>query len=152
MQEINKELELHPDYKRSYYVRGLINGYNGNLRDAESDFKEFLKWKPESWAGNNDLAWIYFQQGKYAEARDTARAGLKVAPGNPWLLNALGVSLLNTGDKSAAKDAFIKALEVIEIMDEKDWGAAYPGNDPSIYREGFSKMKESIEQNLQLLK
>src|SRR3989338_8713867 len=87
--EINKEIELHPDFKRSYYVRGLIYGYTDRLPEAESDFKEFLKWKPDSWAGNNDLAWILFQQGKYAETRDVALAGLAIAPNNLWLLNSM---------------------------------------------------------------
>lgn len=151
LDEINKEIEMYPDFKRSYYVRGLIYGYSGRLKEAEQDFKEFLKWKPDSWAGNNDLAWIYFQEGKYKEARDTALAGLKIAPDNPWLLNSLGVALLNTGDKTGAKDAFTKALAIIGSMNEESWGEAYPGNSPSIYETGFSKMKESMEANLKLL-
>ena len=48
LKEINTEIELHPDFKRSYYVRGLINGYSGKLKDAESDFTTFLAWKPDS--------------------------------------------------------------------------------------------------------
>ncbi len=149
--EINKEMELHPDYKRSHYVRGLIYGYSGRLAEAGAEFKQFLKWKPDSWAGNNDLAWIYFQEGKYAEARDTARVGLTIAPENPWLLNALGVALLNLDDKNGAKEAFTKALAVLGSMSEQDWGKAYPGNSPEIYDDGLAKMKESIEQNLKLL-
>lgn len=149
--EIHKELELYPDFGRSYYVRGLIYGYSGRLPEAEADFEAFLEWKPESWAGNNDLAWIYFQEGKYAEARDTARAGLKIAPDNPWLLNSLGVALLNLRDEKGAKEAFIKALAVIGSMSEKDWGNAYPGNNPSIYGDGLDAMKASIERNLALI-
>jgi len=149
--EINEELELHPDFGRSHYVRGLIYGYTGKLALAEEDFKAFLIWKPESWAGNNDLAWIYFQEGKYKEARDTARVGLKIAPGNPWLLNSLGVALLNTGEKKEAKDAFIQSLLVLSSMTESDWGRAYPGNNPMVYGSGLSQMKESIQKNLQLL-
>ncbi len=149
--EIQKELELHPDFSRSYYVLGLIHGYSGRLKEAETAFKEFLKWKPDSWAGNNDLAWIYFQEGKYAEARDAALAGLKITPNNPWLLNALGVALLNIGDKNSAKGAFEKALAVLNAMNESDWGKAYPGNDPGIYAEGYSQMKASLEANIRLL-
>ena len=149
--EINKELELYPEFGRSHYVRGLIYGYSGRLALAETEFKAFLAWKPESWAGNNDLAWIYFQEGKYREARDAARAGLKVDPANPWLLNALGVALLNTNDKKGAKEAFTQALNVLNNMNEADWGRAYPGNDPGIYAQGYAQMKSSLEQNLQLL-
>ncbi len=149
--EINAELALHPDFGRSYYVRGLIYGYSGQLAKAEADFKAFLAWKPESWAGNNDLAWIYFQEGKYAEARDTARTGLKIEPNNPWLWNSLGVALLNMDDKKGAKEAFAKALSILATMSEASWGAAYPGNNPDIYTEGFLKMKSSLEENMRLL-
>lgn len=146
--EINVEIALHPDFGRAHYVRGLIYGYSGRLAEAETEFKAFLKWKPESWAGNNDLAWIYFQEGKYAEARDAAREGLRIAPDNPWLLNSLGVALMNSNDKKGAKLAFASALSKLAPMTEANWGAAYPGNDPAIYSEGLSKMKESIVENL----
>lgn len=150
--EINKEIELHPDFKRSYYVRGLINGYGRLLADAESDFKEFLAWKPDSWAGHNDLAWVYFQEGKYKEARGTVLEALKTSPQNVWLLNSLGVSLLNMGDRKGAEETLTMALKISESMTQNDWGSAYPGNDPTIYNTGFTKMKESIKTNLKLLK
>ena len=149
--EINKEMELHPYFKRSHYVRGLIYGYSGRLTEAEEEFKAFLQWDPDSWAGNNDLAWIHFQQGEYAEARDAARTGLNIAPDNPWLLNSLGVALLNLGDKKGAREAFTQARARVASMTKADWGTAYPGNDPRIYEEGFVKMKASIEENLKLL-
>ncbi|MDO8522354.1 MAG: tetratricopeptide repeat protein [bacterium] len=151
LREINKEIELHPDFKRSYYMRGLIYGYTKHYAEAESDFKEFLKWKPESWAGHNDLAWIYFQEGKYKETTETAREGLKIVPDNPWLLNSLGVALLNTGEKNEAKETFAKTLAILDSMSPKDWGMAYPGNNPQIYGEGLSKMKQFIQDNLKLL-
>lgn len=151
LEEINKELTLHPEFGRSHYVRGLIYGYNGRLADAETEFKAFLVWKKDSWAGNNDLAWIYFQEGKYIEARDAARTGLTIQPNNPWLLNSLGVALLNTGDTEGAKESFLKALSALTYMNERDWGQAYPGNNPTVYRQGFTQMKASIEANLKLL-
>jgi len=151
LEEINTELALHPDFKRSYYVRGLIYGYSNEPDKAIVDFKTFLEWKPDSWAGHNDLAWVYFQIGKYAEALDTALAGLTIAPNNPWLLNSLGVALLNSGDTKGAEETFTRALAIVDSMSERDWGVAYPGNDPSIYGEGLSKMKESIRANLELI-
>jgi hypothetical protein len=37
-------------------------------------------------------------------------------------------------------------------MTEKDWGHAYPGNDPRIYSTGLNAMKTSIAQNFDLIK
>lgn len=150
--EIQKELALHPLFGRSHYVRGLIYGYTGRLPEAEAEFEAFLEWDPWSWAGYNDLAWVYFQEGKYAEAREAARTGLTLSPGNPWLLNALGVALLNLEEREEARTVFARALTVIESMDESDWGIAYPGNDPGVYREGFAQMKLALTENLGLLR
>ncbi|MEK7118509.1 MAG: hypothetical protein AAB869_02755, partial [Patescibacteria group bacterium] len=32
--EINKEISMYPDFAKSYYVKGLIDGYSGNLGSA----------------------------------------------------------------------------------------------------------------------
>lgn len=144
---INKEINLHPDFKRSYYVRGLINGYAGNLTDAENDFKEFLKWDSRSWAAHNDLAWIYFAEGKYDDSFRVAREGLKFYPGNPWLLNSMGVSLLNKEKIDEAKEVLAKAVEQSEKLTVKDWIKAYPGNNPAISEKGLNSLVSNIKAN-----
>ncbi len=148
--EINRELAQHPEYMRAHYTRGLIYGYIGDLERAASDFEAFVTWKPDSWAGHNDLAWVQFQQGRYADAAETAQRGLAITPDNPWLLNSLGVAQLNLGLKEDARVAFTKAQRIAETMAPKDWGVAYPGNDPAIYAEGLDKMKSSLTENLLL--
>ncbi len=150
LQEINIEIEAFPENTRSYYVRGLIHGYSDRLKSAAQDFETFLASNPESWAAYNDLAWIQFQRGEYAAAVETAQKGLLRMPGNPWLLNSLGVAQLNLGHKEEARDAFTTALRVVETMTQEDWGVAYPGNDPAIYAEGLEKMELSLKQNLLL--
>ena len=149
--EINKELAFSPYFYRSYYVRGLIYGYDAQYDKAAADFKAYLIHNPTSWAAHNDLAWTYFSKGDYAGALATARDGLTYAPHNPWLLNTLGAILLNEGRRTEAKQAFDSALQTLRAMTPDDWGAAYPGNDPAIYTEGLSAMRASIERNLDLL-
>ena len=151
LNEINKEIELYPDFKRSYYVRGLIYGYAKQPDKATADFKEFLKWKPESWAGHNDLAWVYFMKGDYKNSAETAREGLVSSPNNVWLLNSLGVALLNEGKLTEAKEALTKAQTAAEAMTLADWGKSYPGNNPSVYGDGLDAMRASIKRNLALI-
>ena len=151
LKEIDRELELYPDFKRSYYIRGLTYGYRKELAKAASDFEEFLKWKPESWAGHNDLAWIYFQMGEYEKVLQTVEEGLQYSPANVWLLNSQGVALLNLGRKDEARLAFEQALPIAMGMTATDWGRAYPGNNPGIYPKGLTSMQESIKKNLELL-
>lgn len=149
--EFNKQLELNPSFKRTYYMRGLTYGYQGSLKEAADDFKIFLEWIPYSWAGHNDLVWIYFRMGDFEQAEKYARQGLTYAPGNPWLSNALGAILLNKGLYAEAREHLLVAQSGFSSMTEQQWGEAYPGNDPRVYTEGRQASLSSVEQNLLLV-
>lgn len=146
--EINAEITQYPNFKRSYYVRGLIYAYQKNFVLAEKDFLEFLSWKKDSWAGWNDLAFVYFSQGDFDRAAAAAWSGLALFPENVWLNNSVGAALLNKGDFWRAVYYLEKAKEGVMRMSPLDWGAAYPGNNPLVYEEGLAAMKASIEGNL----
>ncbi len=34
------------------------------------------------------------------------------------------------------------------MMTSKEWGIAYPGNDPRVYEQGLYEMKQSFKNNL----
>lgn len=150
LSELNAQLALNPDFMRTYYMLGLVHAYSGDMDPAVKDFTTFLEWKPESWAANNDLAWVYFMQGEYARTLEQADVGLNYNPGNMWLLTMRGVALLNLGRKAEAKDAFTAALAGAQKLTPADWSAAYPGNDPSIAAAALAEMKRAIEKNLAL--
>jgi tetratricopeptide (TPR) repeat protein len=149
--EINSEIALDPDYKKSYYMKGLIQGYAGDLDDSIANFKRFIELDSFNWAGYNDLAWIYFKKGDYTHAKEAAVQGLVHAPENPWLNNALGLAAMNLGEKERAKESFERALRSLDQMVPEDWGNSYPGNDPRIYEKGLEEMRTSIRSNLSLL-
>ena len=151
IEAINETLRLDSSIPNSYYMRGLIYGYKGSLQESERDFARFLKLKPESWAGANDLAWIYFRQGKFEEVKNVVKNALGYNPDNPWLLNSLGVAFLNLGDKEGAKDAFEKSLSGFKAMTPVEWGKAYPGNDARYHAQGLSSTISAIEKNIRTL-
>ncbi|MEK7567533.1 MAG: tetratricopeptide repeat protein [Patescibacteria group bacterium] len=150
--EINKEISLYPDFYKSYYMEGLIAGYAGDFETAVNGFKKFQEYDSFNWASYNDLSWVYFQKGDFELARDIAVDGLRYAGNNPWLYNSLGIALINLKDMSEAKVAFEKALENIDKTTAEQWGKAYPGNDPKIYKDGHMATREAIIYNLDLLK
>lgn len=147
---INREIEKYPEFKRSLYVRGLINGYDGKMQEAADDFTEFLKWKPSSWAAHNDLAWVYFQVGDFDKVLSLADDGLKYNPENPWLLNTKGLALYNLDRKEEAGEYLTRALEETEKLSPEDWKAAYPGNDPRFSAQGLKQMLEAVKLNKNL--
>ena len=151
LKKINKQLEIHGDrLMPAYYVRGLIYGYIKDFKRAKKDLITFLKWDPKNWATHNDLSWIYFQMGDYKNTEKISREGLKWNQDNPWLLNALGVSLLNINSEKEARATLEKALENAKKITEKDWHNAYPGNNPAVARKGIQEIIKTIEFNLNL--
>ncbi|TXH01139.1 MAG: tetratricopeptide repeat protein [Candidatus Moraniibacteriota bacterium] len=145
-------LNLDPEYKRGYYMHGLIHGYSGNMIQAIYGFEEFIKRDDFNWAGYNDLAWVYFQIGDFGQTLEVATRGLERAAGNPWLHNMRGLALMNLGKSEEARTDFLTAHKRVLEMTPADWGIAYPGNDPTIYAEGLKRMQEAIEHNLALIK
>ncbi|KKW45054.1 MAG: Peptidase S1 and S6 chymotrypsin/Hap [Parcubacteria group bacterium GW2011_GWB1_56_8] len=146
----NEELALHPEFKRTHYLLGLIYGYSGNHEFAEREFLAFLEWDPKSWAAHNDLAWAYFASGDFVRAEEAARSGLEHNPGNSWLLLSRGTALLNLGKKKEAEEALLAAQAAAQTLTPADWGRAYPGNDPALYAKGLLEMRNVIERNLAL--
>lgn len=150
--KINRQIELHGDrVSGSYYVRGLIRGFQGELAGAEADFKIYLKFHPKSWGAHNDLAWVYFQAGKYQEALQAARQGLLFSPKNPWLLTSVGGALLNLNRLEEARQTLSDAKQEAAQLEPADWSRSNPGNDPRIAEEGLAAMRAVIERNLMLV-
>ena len=147
----DKELELYPDNCRTYYIKGLAYGYLEDLDNAIRDFEKFNSiCVKNSWAGHNDLAWFWFRKGNMEKVVEVINEVKDIYADNPWLMNTYGVALLNQKKYAEA----IKYLEIAKTssskMTEKDWGAAYPGNNPKIYGEGLSAMRQNIEKNIKL--
>lgn len=149
--EINAELEANPENLRALYVRGLAEGFDGDLPAAEADFRRFILWAPKEWAGYNDLAWILAKEGKYSEAEKISRAAIHDVPGadqNPWLWNSLGAAYLNQGKVSKAEGAFEQARDAAARITESEWRKAYPGNDPAEAQSGIFAFRAAVADNL----
>ncbi len=154
LREVNKELKLRPMFGRAYYMRGLIDGYAKNLDAAEADFKKILELgkldeyaeslDATGWAVYNDLSWVQFQRGEYGAVEKTARKGLEEYPHNPWLLNSLGLGLMNLKKTKEAKTIFDEALIQAEKLTAENVQRAYPGNDP----QGAKEKRQTIIQQI----
>jgi len=150
--KINRQIELHGDsFPSAYYIRGLIYAFGNRLEEAEQDFLHYLSLREESWAGNNDLAWIYFKQGNYEKTLERAEIGLQHDAHSPWLLMMKGVALINLDRKNEAKPFLEAARKEAEKLTYDDWVRAYPGNDPAIAEQGLAEIKAAIEANLALV-
>lgn len=154
LEAINRELLLYPDYGRSFYIRGLIQGYRRDYSAAEEDFRSFIAWSPGEWPGYNDLAWVEMKQGKFSEAEAAIREAFTRIPEarreNLWLWTNLGVALLNQRAYNEAMAAFEQALAVSRQMDAGEFWRAYPGNDPREAERQFRSFRAALHFNLAL--
>lgn len=149
---INEQIRLHGDsFMASYYIRGLVYGFNKEYAPAEKDFEHFLTWDPNNWAANNDLAWLYFSQGKFDAADLQASKGLLHNSGNPWLLMMRGMARFNLGRREEALTDLSEAREAAKVLVEDDWRKAYPGNDPRAAALGLAELHATIDKNIVLI-
>lgn len=153
MYRINKQFEMRGDeLMASYYIRGLIEGYSKDYVHAEQDFKKYIESDRNNWAARNDLAWIYFVQGKYKDivALIHGFANTSGTP-NPWLLTMDAMALYNLGDSKTALAELYKARDAAAKLTGRDWIHAYPGNDPAIATKGLAGFRQTIEDNIVLV-
>jgi tetratricopeptide (TPR) repeat protein len=146
--EMEAEERVNPSFGKVHYMKGLIAGYAKTFPLAEREFKEFINYDSFNWAGYNDLAWIYFAQGKFKESEDIALQGLKNAYENPWLHNALGVAQLAQQNKAEAKSNFEIAKKGFQKMSAGQWGGSYPGNSPAQHDDGLTATLKAVERNI----
>lgn len=149
--EAEKQLEFYPNHIRTYYVLGLIYGYLNDEERAINMFSRYIENDTTSWAARNDKAWLQFRIGDIDGALETIEPVAHDIK-NPWVQNTYGALLMNKKRYKEAERAFLYAKNAANAMTEKDWGVAYPGNDPRVYGTGLSAMRTSIEDNLALVR
>ena len=139
------------------YMIGLVYGYKAKYSDDPGDweraakhFERFIEVAPIAWAPRVDLAWVYFASGKYEAMLPHLEEGLVHNPNNAWLHNMYGLALLNTDQKTKAREHFVLAEVAAAELTVADWGRAYPGNDPLVWDDGLREFQEAIAQNITL--
>lgn len=151
LDEAKKELELYPNDTSTYYILGLTYGYMNRSYEAIDAFSAYIETHPDTWAGRNDKAWLQFRVGDIDGALATIEPVARNFRYTVWVQNTYCALLIEKERFTDAREACSYAKEAVDKMTEKDWGHAYPGNDPRIYGTGLQAMKTSIEQNLELI-
>jgi hypothetical protein len=151
VQFADTELANYPYNCKANYIRGLAYGYKEELNKAIKDFEYFNSCMPLTWAGHNDLAWLWYRLGNATESVKVIERVNIIYEYNPWIQNTYGVALMNLHRYDEARLALNNAKLGADALTPNDWGKAYPGNDPLIYTTGLDKMRKNINDNLKLL-
>jgi tetratricopeptide (TPR) repeat protein len=147
---INEQINIEGDTTPpSYYVRALIEAYQGDYSDSEKDYAHFLQLVPDNWAGVNDYAWVLLKDNKPELAAIVTSSALVQYVDNPWLLNTNATALYELGDVARARIEIQKANAAVANITTAEWSVAYPGNDPGIASLGVSTFKAAVSENMQ---
>lgn len=151
LEEAEKELEIYPDDTSTYYILGLTLAYMNRTHEAIDAFSKYIDTHPGTWAGRNDKAWLQFRIGDINSALVTLEPVAKTFTFTPWVQNTYCALLIAKKKYEEALEPCINAKNAVEKMTVKDWGHAYPGNDPRIYNDGLEATKTSVNQNVELI-
>ncbi len=92
--------------------RGLQLYKEKRYDEAEAQFTEALKLRPDFALAANNLGFIYYRQGKYAQAVRWLENTLKIDPSRAVAYVNLGDAYRQLGDTAKAKRAFQTYLEL----------------------------------------
>ncbi|MGD9873289.1 MAG: tetratricopeptide repeat protein [Kiritimatiellia bacterium] len=110
---LEKCIALDPSYADAYNYLAYMWAEKGiHLTKALRYVKTALKSYPENAAYLDTLGWIYFKQGKYAEALEQIEKALSYSPDEAEILDHLGDVYLKLGDKKKAVEAWKRAAEL----------------------------------------
>ena len=103
--EVDKALEMAPDYVAAYNVKGLIQMSLGQPDQAEASFRKALGLAPDNGDTLHNYGWFLCGRARYPEAFTMFERALKV-PGYRSVERtelALGVCQLRAGDTAGAE-------------------------------------------------
>lgn len=102
-----------PPTPKTLYVLSDILAAQGRDRESEALLKRVLEEAPDYFLAYNNLAELQMRNRRIPEAIQTLSAGLAVNPGDPVLLNNLGMCWLIRKDYTRALENFTKAAGII---------------------------------------
>jgi tetratricopeptide (TPR) repeat protein len=107
-----------PDYSRALSARAEAHSMLGNVDAAIADYEAARVAGDTTANSAGNLAWLYYQAGRYDESVAMNQAGLEKSPDELWLQFDLALSLLARGDIDAAEAAYAlgmdRALQLVE--------------------------------------
>lgn len=109
----SRGLEAYPDsHLMLNYLAYMWAEKNINLNKGEQMVKRALELDPENGAYLDTLGWIYFMQGKNADAHTLIVRALKAFPEDPTLIDHLGDVLAKQGKIGEAVEQWKKSYAI----------------------------------------
>ncbi len=119
-----------PTYTDAYAARAGAKAAIGDLEAAITDYENARTNGDTSANTAGELAWIYYQQGRFDDAISMNRIALESSPGELWIRFDLGLALLVSGQTDAAQAEYDTGIQnaAKQVADAKAAGAVPPSD------------------------
>lgn len=115
-----KLLKLDPDAAGVLNYLGYMWAEKGeNLDRALELILRAVALEPDNGAYVDSLGWVYYQLGRYAEAREHLEWAVRLVPDDATLYEHLAAVYAKVGDKAKKKEALVKAIELEKKADKQ---------------------------------
>jgi tetratricopeptide (TPR) repeat protein len=122
----NEAIRLKSDFAPAHFHRGLALRERGDLREAIDAFRNASRFDPGIARFHNALAWELATSADHglrnpAEALESARKAVQLAPSDGKYWSTLGVAQYRMGDWNAAIAALEKSMALNKEGDSVAW-------------------------------
>jgi tetratricopeptide (TPR) repeat protein len=126
----DEALSAAPTYADAYTARAGAKAALGDLAAAATDYENARANGDVSANTAGELAWIYYQLGRFDDAIAMNRTALASSPGELWIRFDLGLALLVSGQTDAAQAEYDAGIQdaAKQVADAKAAGAEPPSD------------------------
>ncbi|MBM4349157.1 MAG: tetratricopeptide repeat protein [Deltaproteobacteria bacterium] len=110
LQEIEEEIQAHPDYADLRNQMGLLLAAEGDLGRAEKEFGQAIRLNPKYREAALHLGYLYLEMGRWKEAEEIFLSEARKNPKEGFLQHLLGMIYLQMGRQREAISRIQKAL------------------------------------------
>ena len=113
IREMETILSIDPDNAEALNFIGYSYADRGiNLAEAEKLIIKALQIKPDNGYIIDSLGWVYFKQGKFAQALSRIKKAMEIMPADAAIIEHLGDIYLKMDRLKEAREAYEKALKI----------------------------------------
>lgn len=113
--------QMYPDAPHPPYLIGLLARLRNDVAQAAEAFERVLQLDPDDVGAKVQLAQVYIQERRYAEAAKLCESALAVEPYNATAAYNLGLALIRAGQQEAGR----QALEQFQLLRESPYAITY---------------------------
>lgn len=107
-----------PAFASAYNTLGVVYMRHGNTTQASDVFASVLQREPENTRAMSNLASVFQQQGRFADANALLQRLSKLDPTPPFYYFNLGMAAMQKEDYRSARDLFAKEVSRAEYYHE----------------------------------